>query len=322
MEKKTSFSRTIKIIGNIAMIVAIIFIIRRLLQYSINYKILFEKKNLFLFFALVIAYSISVIICSYPWKNAVYLITDSDIRFLEVAEVSVKANVLKYIPGNIFQYIGRNDLAIKKGLKHTDVAVSTLLDIAINFGAVFVLTIVCAFDTMKKCAVSLLKMQNVIIVLLIVIGLVIWVMVFLWKKKDNKYKNIFKRIFCRKGMRLLFTNSIIYILVSLYTTGIYMIVLYVILGETFKVEQLFYVGGAVLASWMIGFITPGAPGGMGVRETALIMMLGGIIEQQVILLSVIANRVVSIFGDILAFIVIKGIIKVHGVLLGEEKINE
>ncbi len=304
MEKKTSFNKIIKIIGNIVMIIAIIFIIKGLVSYDIDYKVIVKGNNLLIFIGLIIAYTLSVILTSIPWRNVVYLITGEKIKLVEVATVSTKANVMKYIPGNVFQYIGRNGLAVEKGLKHSDVAMSTIVDVIINLGTVFLLTVFFSFDTIVYWFKEYIK--PIYFIGLVILGLLcLAVVVIYFYKKRDKYVDTFKRVFSKDGIKTVVINILVYVLLSLYTTIIYMVVLNVIADGTLKPESYFMVMGAVLASWILGFITPGAPGGMGVRETILIMLVGGIMSEEVILLGVVVNRVVSILGDVLALVVMQ-----------------
>jgi hypothetical protein len=53
-------------------------------------------------------------------------------------------------------------------------------------------------------------------------------------------------------------------------------------------------------AWMGGFITPGAPGGLGVREALLTMLLPDILPATVIIAGVVIFRVITLFGEILA----------------------
>lgn len=304
MEKKTSFNKIIKIVGNIVMIIAIIFIIKGLVSYDIDYKVIVKGNNLLIFMGLIIAYTLSVILTSIPWRNVVYLITGEKIKLVEVATVSTKANVMKYIPGNVFQYIGRNGLAVEKGLKHPDVAMSTIVDVIINLGTVFLLTVFFSFDTIVFWFKEYIK--PIYFIGLVILGLLcLAVVVIYFYKKREKYVDTFKRVFSRDGIKTVVINILVYVLLSLYTTIIYMVVLNVIADGTLKPESYFMVIGAVLASWILGFITPGAPGGMGVRETILIMLVGGVMSEEVILLGVVVNRVVSILGDVLALVVMQ-----------------
>lgn len=310
MKKSITFNGVLKIIGNVVMIIAIVFIVKRLLSYDIDYSFIVQGNNLWIFIGLIIAYAVSVIITSIPWKNMVYLITSEKIRFIEVATVSTKANVMKYIPGNVFQYIGRNELAVEKGLAHKEVAFSTLFDVAINLGSVFLVTLIFSYDTIvdwlnQKMGISL----SVIAVILVIVGcLAVGVFAFLLKKKRLP---LVERIVSKKGCITVVGNIGLYVVLSLYTTWIYIHVLQMVSGGIFQRDAYWLVAGAVLASWIIGFVTPGAPGGMGVRESMLLIMLGGIMSEEAILLGVVINRVVSILGDLLALFIMQIVYKVR-----------
>lgn len=57
----------------------------------------------------------------------------------------------------------------------------------------------------------------------------------------------------------------------------------------------------VAASWLAGFLVPGSPAGLGVREAALTRLLAGAAPESGILLLAAAFRVVTFGGDLLAF---------------------
>ncbi len=52
-------------------------------------------------------------------------------------------------------------------------------------------------------------------------------------------------------------------------------------------------------SWSIGFVSPGAAAGIGVRETILILLLGGVIEPAPATSTAVAYRLVTTFGDLI-----------------------
>jgi uncharacterized membrane protein YbhN (UPF0104 family) len=61
--------------------------------------------------------------------------------------------------------------------------------------------------------------------------------------------------------------------------------------------------GAYSLAWIIGFLIPGAPGGLGIRESALVLLLAGAFPKDVVLLIALLARLASIGADVLAFIV-------------------
>jgi uncharacterized membrane protein YbhN (UPF0104 family) len=59
--------------------------------------------------------------------------------------------------------------------------------------------------------------------------------------------------------------------------------------------------GAVIA-WLAGLVTPGSPSGLGVREAVLYFFLRDIADRQVIVLSVLLWRLITVSGDALFFL--------------------
>jgi uncharacterized membrane protein YbhN (UPF0104 family) len=62
-----------------------------------------------------------------------------------------------------------------------------------------------------------------------------------------------------------------------------------------------YVISVFAASWLVGFITPGAPGGIGVRETALILGLTPAAGEPLSVAVALLARIMSLIGDLLFF---------------------
>ena len=76
--------------------------------------------------------------------------------------------------------------------------------------------------------------------------------------------------------------------------------------------------GAYVVSWLIGFVTPGAPAGVGVRDYALVALLGQG-ERPEVVLAVVAFRVVNIAADVLLFCAALGTRYVRREPLGGER---
>jgi len=61
--------------------------------------------------------------------------------------------------------------------------------------------------------------------------------------------------------------------------------------------------GIFAIAWVAGFIMPGAPGGLGVREAILVAILSSFYDSQIVVGIAVSLRVVTILGDGVAFIV-------------------
>ena len=64
-------------------------------------------------------------------------------------------------------------------------------------------------------------------------------------------------------------------------------------------RMAFDVAALFLLAWLIGFITPGAPGGIGVREASLLIATTAIMGAGPALLFAAATRIVTLGGDAL-----------------------
>lgn len=58
--------------------------------------------------------------------------------------------------------------------------------------------------------------------------------------------------------------------------------------------------GAFAASWLIGFITPGAPAGLGVREAVLVFWLTDAMPPAAVVALILALRIATTLGDLLS----------------------
>ncbi|MCI5218992.1 MAG: hypothetical protein D3914_07335 [Candidatus Electrothrix sp. LOE2] len=75
--------------------------------------------------------------------------------------------------------------------------------------------------------------------------------------------------------------------------------------------SLEHAGGVLTAfsvSWIAGFLTPGSPGGIGVREAAFVASLSSFIEERHALVIAIVMRIITSGGDVAFFLMTK----IHG----------
>ncbi|RJP38308.1 MAG: hypothetical protein C4548_13300, partial [Desulfobacteraceae bacterium] len=63
-----------------------------------------------------------------------------------------------------------------------------------------------------------------------------------------------------------------------------------------------YLAGAYVLAWLAGFLTPGAPAGLGVRELVLASLLAGLASIPSILFTVLMSRAITAIGDLLFFV--------------------
>ena len=62
------------------------------------------------------------------------------------------------------------------------------------------------------------------------------------------------------------------------------------------------IGGYAFA-WAVGFVVPGAPAGLGIREATLLTLLSSIFSSADLLLGILVFRMINTLGDMVFFIV-------------------
>lgn len=207
-----------------------------------------------------------------------------------------KSQIAKYVPGNIFHFLGRHMLGNQAGVNHVVLTGATIYEI---LGLVSISSLI-GLSGMIIFGLGNLyfSLNQIILTLMITLFLTISVTIFapylmtlrgiilpnrgIWesiKKIGNIY--IFYFIF------FLIAGLLLVLIVRLFFNLDYFIVT--------KAIAIFSI------AWVAGFVIPGAPGGIGVREVVLIYFITPIIGEAESVAVAVALRLVTIFGDTLFF---------------------
>ncbi|HAP79642.1 MAG TPA: hypothetical protein DCQ78_05740, partial [Ruminococcus sp.] len=120
--------KIVKIIGNIIMLSALVFIVKKFIDMDIDFS---ELKSPSVISALIISFVVQTVIVvmgCFPWLMFTRSLSGKKIPFSKAMPVYTKSNIYKYLPGNVFQYVGRNQLAFDMNISHIDVACATVFD--------------------------------------------------------------------------------------------------------------------------------------------------------------------------------------------------
>jgi hypothetical protein len=139
-----------------------------------------------------------------------------------------------------------------------------------------------------------------IILVLILVCITIWISVSNVTVKNTiiKTSTQIKQIGIKKISILIFTYIFTFIL-----NGIMFIIVLSSIGGIPNIKIALPIIGVYSLSWIIGFITPGAPAGLGIREAIMSAMLFGVIQENLVITAVLLFRIVTILGDVLGFII-------------------
>jgi len=291
----------IKTVGNIVTLVAIVFVVKQLFSSGIDYRGIFSVNNIIPIITIIFSQAVLVLLNSYPWATLVTTISEKRIDYMDIIEVYTKSNIYKYVPGNVFQYIGRNELASKRNIPHIKVAIATFLDVICNVISAFALSLFFLYDfTIKYIGEIDIKF----ILILMIFFLVCITVIIVMKERIVNYlieKNI---RFTRKYIYTFFKCFLYYIFSMIITSLMYCIVVFGILKIPISFNLFINLFSAYILSWLVGFITPGAPAGIGIKEAVMVAVTGGLLNQPSIALSMIIIRILTTISDFIAYLIV------------------
>ena len=226
--------------------------------------------------SLVLVYGIANYLLSHAWRCLLAHcgVTISGSQALKIFGVSQLA---KYVPGNVFHFVGRQSLGLAAGLPGWALVKSSVGEIVlISFaGGLFVLLLLPLLLPYISISVSMILFGAV---LLSVSGVV--------------------RYYFGFYVVIAFLGYLIFLTVS----GAVFVCLLVQLSDLAKSGlQYLPLGGAYIIAWLAGLLMPGAPAGVGVREFVLLFLLKGTIGEGDLLLAIVSGRFVTVLGDLLFF---------------------
>ncbi|MFC4892658.1 hypothetical protein ACFPDQ_06305 [Pseudofrancisella aestuarii] len=200
--------------------------------------------------------------------------------------VWAKSNIYKYLPGNVFNYVIRQVVANKLGIGHKTLIQSNIIEAILIIITTFLASSIILTFIYRLPIDNYLKFFN-FYVLVAVLVVVFIVLIYLYKYKKI---NIF-----------MYSSILMYYLTFFIGVGL---IAWYILNFQMDIKISYLLITAIYSlSWLVGFVTPGAPGGIGVREGVFIVLSNGVLsEADAIVLSVML-RFVSIIGEFLLFLV-------------------
>lgn len=247
---------------------------------SSSILLLAEPGDIVVVLACSVPYALLLTLLARSWALAPASLTPGIGYRLAVA-VYGPSILPKYIPGSILQYGSRQYLGQKLGWSAVLVGQASLLEI--------ILHVLCSGGV--ALALLLLSARNVPAV------------EGVWYIAAALSALCFAAALLVVGRRL--KRSVV-VLGALYQLAFFSGVagLAMICALLFGVPayRLNLVGGLFLLSWLVGFLVPLVPGGIGIREAAGVAMLSGTVGVEAALLILAAMRIVSLGGDVQMFV--------------------
>jgi glycosyltransferase 2 family protein len=241
-----------------------------------------------------IVYTLSLVALAASW-TVIAMTALPDSRQLAIAtRVYARSGVAKYLPGNVFHLIGRQLLGRALGVSQARLALATAAEIALSLLSV---------SLVAAAAFALLPgpIPRGLSLMALVLGMLV-ATTFVW---PNLLRSIAPRTTSVLG-RVIGDPRGPEFGVALALNLAFFLCLALIAGSVFRALTgealpLMQVGAAYLCAWLAGYVVPGASGGLGVREAALLVLLDGAAGEPAVLAFALAMRLQSVLGDLFLF---------------------
>ena len=253
--------------------------------------------------AIVIAAILSsfiIPISSIAWRRLL-LALGCDRPVLLLMGIMGFSQLAKYVPGNIFQFAGRAVISIKQGIKAPVFLLSVGMETFLSVVACVVMVVILLIMSMGVAFEWLHltePMKNTFWVLVLFSAVVFVGLLLVPQKLVRNFLDV-------KGLSAQGVKVAILVALGLYVAN------YVLIGFGAWVVSLSMLEAGSLGyaeitiafcvAWLVGFLAPGAPAGMGAREAMLLLLIQVNEGRQDALALVVALRLVTILGDLLCF---------------------
>ncbi|MCL2192613.1 MAG: lysylphosphatidylglycerol synthase domain-containing protein [Treponema sp.] len=292
--------KAVSVVGKLLMAASLVFIVLQITRHDVDFSILVSPFVIIGLLVTALAFGFGIIFAGLNFRWLIGNITGVSVGRLLVVKAYCISNLYKYLPGSVMYLIGRNRIAFEtKKVSHAQVAFATVMEgILILLATVIVIAV-----SVSDEAIYYVRQVDIPYFVWIIAGsivLICAVLILIFRRRlgiwFSKFSNDMKSFRpVSKAKRL---GTCLLIVIVLAVT--YLVTL-MLLGQQITLDMVPTIIGLYLLAWLAGFMTPGAGGGMGVREFVLYMFLGSYLDAGIVLSSAVMHRLITIMGDVFAY---------------------
>lgn len=217
--------------------------------------------------------------------------------------VYCSTQIAKYLPGNVGHYIGR--VALAKTRLHVPTAsaiLSILQETALACVAAVSVGFLCYFLLSDRAVHHVSRVGLLIAFAAIAIT-------------PMATAAVAEKLRARRGIHPLLKKSLQIIpqlrtmlrTLPLYVTSYFCIgaAVFLVASGLFDAgfSDFLLIAGAYSLAWIVGFVVPGVPGGLGIRESALVLLLAGSYPKDTVLMLALLARLASVAADLVMLVI-------------------
>lgn len=210
------------------------------------------------------------------------------LTFIKAWRLFVLGEFFRYIPGKIWQFLGRAHLCKREGISEEQTTISMIIEICLNMTA-GVLTLLCSLLFWYE--------ETLPIVIYWVFIVPPAISVFLYPSIFTKLVNRALRLIGREevGFHLRYKDLLLFSGMYFLSWWVVGFAWFLFINSFYNLNVSFYpvVTGIVAISWVIGILSFLTPTGIGVREGVFSFLFSSFVPVSIAILASIAMRVWS-----------------------------
>lgn len=243
-----------------------------------------------------VLYALSCFLLSLAWQRLLNWCGETTTPRRYYHAIYGRSQIAKYIPGNVFHFVGRHVMGRTAGLSHGSLAWAALLEIS-----------GCLIAGVTLGGISLLAERGLGPVALMAVGVAAGVLVLslVWRplQKHISFLQLPSRTNTnRVGLMHLPLTLVLYAAFFFANGFILRTLAQTVVSGPIDDGGPGTFTAVVAAAWVGGLIVPGASAGIGVREAALVLSLSAFLGEYNSTIVAIAFRVVTVMGDLVFFL--------------------
>jgi uncharacterized membrane protein YbhN (UPF0104 family) len=233
-------------------------------------------------------YGASLYLLAFNWQMIVGAVSNGELPHRLTLYSYTDTQIAKYIPGNVAHLVSRHVRLRNRGVSDKELGLAALLELislplAAVLTAAFFMTVWPIRSATRFADLFSGPAPLVIVLLGLVAGLASFVL----------------------PPRLQWSAAARIVSLAVLIACLFMGLLGLNLSMTlslFASSPPSTVIPAAILAWLVGFLTPGSPGGIGTREASILLLLNGIAPESTLLLTALIFRMVTIGGDVVCYL--------------------
>lgn len=244
-----------------------------------------------------VLYAASLIVLPLVWRTLVS--SKAVITRRDAIRIYGQSQILKYLPSNVIQLAGRQLLGRRHGIGHLALMRASFLEICLMAAVALILASPVLIKHYPGLVAGGAAIAGGIICILVVAEIA-----SPYARNIPRITRILSEFVSGVSKRSVLLAILSYA-VFFVTTGMLVALISQIFGGPIAYSQKgLEIASYAVGAWLIGFVMPGAPGGLGIRETTFVVIAGSAIGYALALTVIVTFRIATILSDLALFVVV------------------